>query len=43
MEVIVAAFMDCYQITRLPVVVVAVNVVKMHPFVIVEFKPTLPT
>lgn len=26
-----AGFMDCYQITRLPVVVVAINVVEMHP------------
>ncbi len=35
--------MNCYQITRLPIVVVAVNVVEVHPFFIVEEQSTLST
>ncbi len=33
-DIVMAAFMDCYQVFWLPVVMVAINVVKMHPFVI---------
>jgi hypothetical protein len=35
--------MNRYQITRLPIVVVAVNVVEMYPFFIVEEQSTLST